>query len=312
VSGVWDNPLNIEEEMHVMDADADALSASTPSSRRRFRILVTAALVVVIAAVGALVLNSGTGSNSSAAAAEVRSAVESTLSSKTLTYAISETIQTSTADISLTGRGGCEVNTATCEYVFNMTGSKAASVLARFNPITALYDGNNFFVKFGPRFDGQLARPWISYPLPITSLRAGSSTPGANPLAGLATLARAGARVRDLGTTTVAGVTLRHFRVQISATNSALFFKKELAKLPGWLQGARSAKIEDLTENIAINSSGRIAQMSESTTATKGSVTDHVTVHETFIGYGEPVTISIPSSNQVTSISSLLSGATNG
>jgi hypothetical protein len=282
--------------------------ALRPTPRRRLGVTLGVGAGVA-AVVLALVLVGGSGATpSAAAAANVHRAVLATVRSKTMQFTYSANEQVSGESVTLSGQGGCTLESATCQLSETVVNTATAERLT----LTMRELHAEAYLKFGSPLAAHLPTPWVSVPFSASRLApgSGSSSIAANPLSSLAALARGGAKVTDLGATSVQGVPMTEYQVVPSTGQLTAGIRRAAKVLPAWMRGATGGvSISGDTTDVWIARDGRVHQMQVTETVQVARLTETVdlTLHVT--GYGGRVEVQAPPSNEVTPFSKVLAGA---
>lgn len=193
-----------------IESEALALDPRRARFSARMKVATAGACALVLALV--LVLTLPQSSSSAGAAAAVRSALDNTLTSPAMSFTSTEQIGISSATISTSGSGTCDLQSGSCEVTMNYSGAESS-----FGPETGRYIGNVLYYEMGPAIRSELPTPWISLDLGnLRSLEGGSPE---SPLAGLSYLAQTGSVVTDNGTTTMNGAPVTQYSVTYSASS---------------------------------------------------------------------------------------------
>jgi hypothetical protein len=274
-----------------------ALSAP-PRRPRRGRFFVAGLCLVVIAA-GAAVALTGGKSASAAAAFRVRHALTDTLAARTMAYTMSETVNAGSTSVSADGNGQCNLANALCDLSMNYGGA-----LTTLGSVSAVFSRNVIYMKFGPSISALLPTPWVS--LSLSNSQSASLGIAGSPLSGLSFLAQQGAAVTDEGTVSLNGHAVIQYDVTIGSSAAHNIASSRLKDLPSWMANVASqATIGTTTETVDVDSQGRLAFVSVSTTETLAGTSVAATVSETVTGYGMPANITVPPSSQVSSSANL-------
>ena len=285
----------------------EVILPETPLRRgRTWRIVGVAAAAAVVFVISLVALSSSPQSDS-ASAAIVRNAVTSSLASHSMAFVVNETVTSGATSLTLDGTGACDLTAAACTASFN---AHSPSIpVGQIGTIEMVYDGTTFYMKLGGLAGSAFKTPWVSFAMPVTQLQGSGSSSPVNPLASIAALARAGAKVSDLGASTVNGQSAHSYQVNISSHQLATLFKNKTAKLPRWLRSALTKHVMSggtVTEIVAVNAAGHLCQIQMNIVKTVSGQPLNLHLTETITAYGVPVFITIPPASEVTSISSLL------
>ncbi|HEY1825676.1 MAG TPA: hypothetical protein VGG21_06920 [Acidimicrobiales bacterium] len=264
------------------------------------KVATAGACALVLALV--LVLTLPQSSSSAGAAAAVRSALDNTLTSPAMSFTSTEQIGISSATISTSGSGTCDLQSGSCEVTMNYSGAESS-----FGPETGRYIGNVLYYEMGPAIRSELPTPWISLDLGnLRSLEGGSPE---SPLAGLSYLAQTGSVVTDNGTTTMNGAPVTQYSVTYSASSIQKIVTEVGSKLPSWFAGIIS-KISDrsVSETVDVDAQGRLAYINLQETETVAGKAASIQMSETVTSFGAAVSISAPPASEVTPLQTLLKG----
>lgn len=261
---------------------------------------------------------SAAGSRSSAATARVvRTAYETTLSQKTVTFTFTETMRArsttgSTQAQTLTGSGEADLASHDFEVDINAPSGGTVKVLGI---------GATEYTSVPPAQQSQVPghKPWVEINLnQVDEAKLGrsfaqlASANNDNPTHLLSNLSQVSNSVTKVGTATVRGVTTTEYRAEVNLNKVAARDKvKEGAKAAQAVQQEEQALGKHtLAVEVWIDPQKRVRQLevqipipAASAGATNGS--GSAIVRMDFTAYGRPVTITAPPHGQVANITSL-------
>ncbi len=269
------------------------------SSRRRTLVIAVAGVLLVVTITGVAVALTGSKAPSAGAAVVVRQALDSTLATNSVAFALSETVNAANTTVAISGTGQCDLSSALCGVTMNYSGP-----LASAGTIRTVFSGGNVYLSLGTAMSGLVSTPWIS--IPISNSNTASLGISQSPLSGLSLLASEGATVTNDGSVTENGQTMTQYTVTIDASQAQHLVTSATSKLPSWMAAA-AAKVSPGTvvETVDIDAAGRLGYVSANVSSTVAGTTVSVTSSETVTGYGVPITVVVPPASQVTSITSL-------
>jgi hypothetical protein len=127
-----------------------------------------------------------------------------------------------------------------------------------------------------------------------------------NPLAGLSYLAQQGAVVTDEGTVSLDNQSVTQYDVSIGSFAAQHIVSSGLHHLPSWVAKAvPHVSVGAVTETVDVDSQGRLAYVSATSSETIAGTAVSSTASETVTGYGMTVQVSVPPANQVSSAANL-------
>jgi hypothetical protein len=254
-------------------------------------------LVVVVAAIALGFRLAGTSSGGAATA--VRGALV-TLAKNTADLSISESIDVEGQIGTATGSGKCNLQIDACSATLNYNGA-----LSQLGTESMLYFGRIMYLKLAGTVGASFPTPWISLPFKASNRPSALGSTG-SPLAGLALLTRPGAVLRDEGMVKVDGVAMHRYGVTIVNSSTKSVVSRDESGLPVWLANPTTqGPLGALSMTLDINASGKIGRISFMTSATQDGTFAIVHATETVTSYGVPVTITVPSKNQLTLVNAL-------
>jgi hypothetical protein len=284
----------------VNQGNDDVLNEAPKRSRRGRTLgvsLVGACLVVAIT--GTAFALSSSGPSSAGAAVVVRRALHTTLATNSLAFTLSESVSASGTTVAVNGNGECDLSSALCGMTMDYSGE-----LSSAGTIRVVYSGGTVYLNLGSALSGLLPTPWIS--LPVSNSNSASLGISASPLAGLSLLASDGATVTNDGSVTENGQSMTQYTVTVDASQVQHLVTSNAGNLPSWMNVAASKfSSGTVVETVDIDAAGRLGYFGANVNETVGGTSVGVNIDETVTGYGVPVTVSVPSASQVTSITSL-------
>ncbi len=260
--------------------------------------IVGVALVVVVAAIAIGFRLAGT--SSAGAATSVRAALVSTLAKNTAGLSISESIDVEGQIGAATGSGKCNLQIDACSATLVYSGA-----LSQLGTESMLYSGRIMYLKLAGTVGASFPTPWISLPFKASNRPSALGSTG-SPLAGLALLTRRGAVVKDEGTVKVDGVAMHQYGVTIGKSSAKSVVSRQEAGLPVWLSNPTTqGPLGALSLTLDINAAGKIGRIAFTTSATQDHTFAIVHATETVTSFGGPVTIVVPSKNELTLVNAL-------
>jgi hypothetical protein len=262
------------------------------------------ATAVVVAAGGAFLIF-GRHADADAAVAD---AVNSALASRTADVTISGSGGAAGANFTLTGTGAIDFGQNALQM--------SVSVASGANQITeqAVYLDNVIYLNLGDEI-GQVVpgKSWVS--LDLGQLTQGGTSPlgsassfGSDPAAALRALSQSGNTATDLGSSTINGVNVEGYSVQI---DQATIQKIAQENVPGWMQQAlKSVSDSNVDYKVYVDDAGHLARMTTDVTEKVASMTVHDSTTMDFTNYGTIVDVSAPPAGEVASFQSFLQAAT--
>jgi hypothetical protein len=255
-------------------------------------------LVVVVAAFAVGFRLAGT--SSAGAATSVRAALVSTLAKNTAALSISESIDVEGQIGTATGSGNCNLQIDACTATLVYKGA-----LSQLGTESMLYSGRIMYLKLAGTVGASFPTPWISLPFKASNRPSALGSTG-SPLAGLALLTRQGAVLRDEGMVKVDGVEMHEYGVTVSKSSAKSVVSRQETGLPSWLSNPTTqGPLGALSMTLDLNAAGQIGRIAFTTSATQDHTFAIVRATETVTSYGAPVTIAVPSKNELTLVNAL-------
>jgi Protein of unknown function (DUF2510) len=261
------------------------------------------ATAVVVVAGGAFLIF-GRHADADAAVAD---AVSSALASRTADVTISGSGGTAGANFTLTGTGAIDFDQNALQM--------SVTVASGSEQITeqAVYLDNVIYLNLGDEIGRVVpGKSWVSLDLGqlsqgSTSLGSASSF-GSDPAAALRALSQSGNTATDLGSSTINGVNVEGYSVQIDQATIQKAIAQE--NVPGWMQQAlKSVSDPDVDYKVYVDDAGHLARMTTDVTEKVQSMTFHDSTTMDFTNYGTTVDVSAPPAGEVTSFQSFLQAA---
>jgi hypothetical protein len=293
----------MEDDIVVEGQAADEVSPEvTPSGAKRFIVLAGVLALVV----GAIAVGLSSSSSSANAASIVRAALVSSVGDKTVAFTLDEQIS-GAVSIDVTGNGACDFSSGDCNMTMNYGGQ-----FASLGQATAIFANGTAYISFSGALGAQMPTQWVSLPLNVKSINQSSALGSSeNPLSGLAELAQKGDQVTDDGLVNVGGTSLHEYTVAVSASAAQGQVSTALKNLPSWLsQTASTSSLGGATMQVYIDNAGQLARIVAHVSASSAGTSLGVVETEVMTGYGAPVSVTVPSSDQVTPVANLLNGLT--
>jgi hypothetical protein len=286
----------------------DAVAGTRHRFRRRTAVKalsVVMAIVVVVVGVGAFLIF-GRGKSADAA---VSDAVNSALASRTADLDISGSGGAAGSTFSLSGTGAIDFGQNALQMSLKISGGP--------EQITeqAIYLNKTIYLNLGNEVGQVLpGKSWLS--LDLSQLTQGSAAKslgnggslGGDPAAALQVLAQNGNKATDLGSSTINGVSVEGYAVQVDPA----VIKADLARanLPAWLQEAvKSVRNPNVTYKVYVDGSGQLAPMTTDTTETVSGMAVNGGVTMDFTNYGAAVNVTAPPAGEVATFQSFLQAA---
>lgn len=278
-----------------------------PGANRSRRPRLSATTVLSILVVAFLALGAGiyvvrtVGNHPGAPRATLTAAVSNTVASHTADVTITSSETVAGRTISFTGSGRIDFgdNAAELELSAQFLGQKfseesisvGGTVYANPPGVSTLFPGKSWMsIDFGSAATA-----------PVGSAPSSASSGGIddNPAGMLELLQQHGATVTPLGPSTVTGVPVQGYSVTFSPAQIQSLMEK--AAVPAWLRSMLSAvKVSGIDDHVYVDSTGRLRLV---TMAFSESVTSSqpITVNQSLqlSGYGNPVSISAPPADAV-------------
>jgi hypothetical protein len=299
----------IEKEPLTFFGDATGVESSSalpklPTSRRTKRMTMIGAAVAIVVVVSFVVIG-GSGPGSKDAAAQVMLGARRTLAKNTVKMTIRGSFSGNGQTIPITGSGVANLssNTESVSLSFNANYTAVQETVLRNG--TATYErivenGHNLVSRVLP------GRQWIQGPVD-KSAAGGLGVTSSNILGQLQVFAQQGNSVVPLGPSTINGENVAGYQVTISQKSIDAAYKRVEAQ-----GGATAEAVKSFLQNGSIGTPviklwlgtnhllvSEEVQLSLSTGGT--SVNADMTVD--FSNYGLPVSISVPASTVVTTLS---------
>lgn len=293
------------------DHDAIALGTGAAGSRRsRLRVTAGAALVTAAVVVALVVATGGSPGAvpSAAAASTVRHAVVATVRAGALSFQLTEHESVASEDIVLHGTGSCSIGKEACDLSSSITSPLSATPLT----VRELVVGSSTYLRLGEPLTSELSipTPWVSMPfsksLAAQSKASSLSTLSANPLSGLAALARTGYTVTGLGSSTAGGVRTSEYEVQLSSGALTAKLHSFEDDMPAWMRpGATAVSGGSITEDVWI-SGGRLRQLGATASLQVDGQSVNLAITMVITHYGGTVDVVAPPAREVTPFSKVL------
>lgn len=284
----------LNHEIGPRQHDGPASRATGPSKKTTVLGLL---LVVVVAAVA---IGVRLGSSSADAAATVHGALVSTLAKSTATLSIAESIDVEGQIGAAKGIGQCNLRTDACTATLNYSGA-----LSQLGTESMVYSNRIMYLKLAGTVGAAFPTPWISLSFKASNRPSALGSTG-SPLAGLALLTRRGSVLSDEGIVNVDGVAMHQYGVTMNKSSERSVVGGHGSSLPTWLVNPTTeGPLGALSMTLDVNPAGRIARMTFTTSATQGGTYAIVHATETVTNYGAPVSISVPSKNELTFVNAL-------
>jgi hypothetical protein len=245
------------------------------------------------------------GSNGAGAQGTVIDAINSAFSQKTAHVALTETIS-GVASVNVSGSGDIDFtdNAMQLQMTFHAAGQDET--------IQAIYLNDTIYEQV-PGIDQVLpGKSWISIDLSELAKTSGSSgdlnSVGADPVATLHLLAQQGNTVTPTGSTTVDGVAVQGYDIEINPASITALLQS--SSLPSWLrQAVTTVKLSNADEQVFIDGSGDLRRTTSSVDVAVGSKNVSEQGEIEYSNYGESVTIAPPPADQVATFQQLLQAA---
>jgi predicted lipoprotein with Yx(FWY)xxD motif len=284
----------------VNEDDGDALNEAPKRSRRGRALTISlVGVCLVVAVTGTAFALSSSKPSSAGAAVVVRRALDTTLATNSLSFTLSESVDAASTTIALSGNGECNLSSALCGMTMDYSG-----VLSSAGTIRVVYSGSTVYLNLGSALSGLLSTPWIS--LPVSNSNSASLGVSSSPLAGLSMLASEGASVTNDGSVTENGQMMTQYTVSVDASQVQHLITSNAAKFPSWMTGAASKfSSGTIVETVDVDAAGRLGYLGAKVNETVAGTSVGVNIDETVTGYGVPVTVTVPPSSEVTSITNL-------
>ncbi len=289
------------------EAHAVTEPVSAPSRSGHARTVIGGTLAAVIAIVLVIVLSGSNGPSASAALA-VRSAVSSTLSSKSFSFTMTEAVAISGQNVLMHGDGLCAVGQASCQMNFKFSGSP---ILSKIGTIQLVFDGTSVYMKYPPIISSHLAHPWISIP----TSGSGSSGFGkgpTNPASSLANLLRSGAKVTDVGSVSFGSGNAHEYIVDMSNVTTQKILNQRLQQLGTRAQSLLSGvNLGGFTEHVFIDSNHKLVGISLSGTISKSGVASAISLTMHVTQLNTPAVIVVPPASDVETLTQMMAQLTS-
>jgi hypothetical protein len=276
-----------------------------PRPTRHPAIPALSALIVLLLIVGGVLF--AVGSNDSGAQGKVMDAINSAFSEKSAHVTMTETeTVTGTGSVDVTGSGDIDFANDAMQL------QETVEVGGHSETIQAIYLNGTIYEQV-PGIDEILpGKSWISVDLSQLTKVPGSSSGlgglGTDPVAMLHLLAQQGNTVTPSGATTVDGVPVQGYNVDLNPASITSMLQG--SNLPSWLrQVVSSVTFNDASEQVYIDDSGNLRRTTNTVSAGVGStsVTEHGDME--YSDYGETVSVTAPPADQVASFDQFLQAA---
>ena len=292
----------------------DEWSQSTTSGvlrRRRLVFVAAIAGVTVLAAVLTAIGGLGGSGPSAAAASAVRTATVSTLADHSASVAITGSITASGQLVNLTGSGVLDFTNSLADLTVSTSSSSSSLVEHEMMSGTQMYlsisGGGQSISNVVP------GKTWVLYSLPAVSSPAIGSGVG-NPITQIQMLTAKGNAVSSLGLSTIDGTSVAGYSI---VPNAALIAQREERFLASsgftgaQLSMARqvSKAMGNLHFNVWIDSSNLLRRMTFSAGGTVRGAAFSEEMRMDLSNFGAPVTVAIPSADQVVSLKDFMAAA---
>jgi hypothetical protein len=253
-------------------------------------------VVVALVAVGVRLVGTSTAGANNA----VRGALVSTLAKNTAALTITEAIDVEGQIGTAAGSAKCNLRIDACSATLVYNGA-----LSQLGTESMLYSNRIMYLKLAGTVGASFPTPWISLPFKASNRPSALGSTG-SPLAGLALLTRQGAVLTDKGMVKVNGVSMHQYAVSMSRSTVTSVVSRHESGLPVWLANPTTeGPLGALSMTLDINPAGKIGRIQFTTSATQDHTFAIVHATETLTSYGAPVTIKVPSKNQLTFVNAL-------
>ena len=277
--------------------------APAPRSRRTIRsLLSTAGVLTVVAVILPVVASSST-----AGAAEVVSAAKTTAAQQTAHLDLSGSISVEGHSLTIGGSGSVDF----AQHDESLNANYSAE--GQSESIGIILTGGTMYESVPGISTIEPGKSWISSDIAAMEKSAGSTSPlsGVDPTADIALLEQDGASVSSLGSSTVDGVDVTGYRVDISKS----VIQSETQNLPSWAkQAASSVDFSGVTLDVYIDGANEFRRITVMLQIAEAGQTVNAAMNEDFSQYGDPVSISAPPADQVVPLQQFLadSGTSSG
>ncbi len=287
-----------------------AATPPSPSRRRPVRRAVPFTLLTLLGAGAALTASLGVAPTSDAgAAAAMRDAVSNTLSTSGVAISVHGTLETQGESFALTGQGQADL----ASRVASLTVQTSLNGVALDE--TVVDDGTTTYMSMdvnGASLANRLGgRHWVAFPQPSSSAMTGVGS-GGDPLGSLRSLLGAQS-VASLAPRQVDGVSVTGYQATLDPSTLLAKARADLAG-SGLTDSQMTTILDsfDLSEmgiTVWVDAAHRVVREILDLSLASGGVPvrEHVTVD--YSHYGTPVTVAIPASSDVVSLSAFLSAA---
>ncbi|MGB8195916.1 MAG: hypothetical protein WCF25_02780 [Acidimicrobiales bacterium] len=255
--------------------------------------------IVVVVAVIAFGLRI-TGSSTASAASVVRGALVSSLAHHTATLSIAETIDVEGQIGTARGRAKCDLRVDACSATLVYNGA-----LAQLGTESMVYSNRTMYLKLDGTVGASFPTQWIWLPFEASNRPSALGSTG-SPLAGLSLLTRGGTVLKDEGTVSVNGTSMHQYVVDLSKGASTSVVDRHQAGLPAWLANPESrGPLGASAVTLDVDNAGRLGRLAFTTSARQDGTFAVVRATETVMGYGAPITITVPAKKQLTFVDAL-------
>lgn len=294
--------VDVDNGVEIAGVGGGEVARSVMGPRR----LIPFILVIVLTLAAALTAVLSASSPASGSTA-VRAALDSMMEAKSVTFALNVNLagaQSAKASVN----GSCATGPV-CQVTFS--GTSGASSLAESQVVVV---NGMMYMELGAPLASQLPTPWISEPLKSSGTQQSTKFAGTSNLSSvLAGLAKVGDTVTDDGAVTLNGQVTQEYTVSASQTTEQQQFEAVLKALPTADSSVLGAvSVGGFNVNIYIGANGNIAEVDLSTSVTTAQGSESLSLTLALSGYGRPVNVTAPPANQVTPLSSALTGSTLG
>ena len=278
-------------------------SESGPARRPRRRLVTSMVALIVLATAGSVIAVMSGGKSAEAA---VIDSVNTTMADRTAHISMDMSVHAPSGTVTGTGTGGIDFTGNAMQM--QVTAGPADQQIT----VQAIYLGGLIYENV-PGIDQVVpGKSWVS--IDLSSLAsAGQSTASLgstdNPAAMLRLLTQQGNTVVPLGSSSIDGTSVQGYSVTLNS--AAIKNQIATAKLPSWMTAALShVDIGDTTFDVYVDGSGLLRRTTIALTETVGS-SGKTNVDESldFSGYGSPITVTAPPSDQVVTFQQFLQAA---
>jgi hypothetical protein len=274
-----------------------------PPHRRTIRSLLSVAGVLTVAAVILPIV----GTTATADAAEVVSAAKLTEAQHTAHLELSGSVSADGQTIPISGSGSSDFTQPATSLTMDMS-ADGQSV-----SISEIFVGGTLYEQVPGISTIEPGKSWVSADIAAMEKSGSSSSPlsNADPAEMLALLQQKGYSVTSLGSSTVNGVDVTGYEVQITDAN----IKSQLQNLPSWLkQSASSMSFSGMKLDVYIDGANEIRRTSVNAQVTVSGHSASMDLNLDYSDYGDPVSVSAPPADQVVDLQQFLqdSGVSSG